>query len=73
MVFNQNQPHFYRGRFSVAQCLTGQLVIVDIFIVDLVITLCFIEMITTGAIIHAKYDHLDFKLEENPVLTTARW
>lgn len=29
--------------------------------------LLYTEMVTTGAIIHAKYDHLEFDLAENPV------
>lgn len=68
MVFNQNQPHFYRGRFSVAPMLDWTTRHCRYFHRQFSHNaLLYTEMITTGAIIHAKYDHLDFKLEENPV------
>ncbi|GJJ79862.1 tRNA-dihydrouridine(20/20a) synthase [Pasteurella canis] len=65
---NQNQPHFYRGRFSVAPMLDWTTRHCRYFHRQFSRhALLYTEMITTGAIIHAKYDHLEFSLTENPV------
>lgn len=65
---NQNQPHFYRGRFSVAPMLDWTTRHCRYFHRQFSHhALLYTEMITTGAIIHAKYDHLEFSLTENPV------
>ncbi|MDO5055548.1 MAG: tRNA dihydrouridine(20/20a) synthase DusA [Pasteurella oralis] len=65
---SQNQPHFYRGRFSVAPMLDWTTRHCRYFHRQFSRhTLLYTEMVTTGAIIHAKYDHLEFSLTENPV------
>ncbi|MFZ7217559.1 tRNA dihydrouridine(20/20a) synthase DusA [Avibacterium avium] len=61
-------PHFYRGRFSVAPMLDWTTRHCRYFHRQFSQhALLYTEMITTGAIIHAKYDHLEFDLVENPV------
>ncbi|TCP95598.1 tRNA-U16,U17-dihydrouridine synthase [Cricetibacter osteomyelitidis] len=63
-----NQPHFYRGRFAVAPMLDWTTKHCRYFHRQFSKhTLLYTEMVTTGAILHAKYDHLDFDLQENPV------
>lgn len=64
----QNQPHFYRGRFSVAPMLDWTTRHCRYFHRQFSQhALLYTEMVTTGAIIHAKYDHLEFSPAENPV------
>lgn len=64
----KNPPHFYRARFSVAPMLDWTTRHCRYFHRQFSQhTLLYTEMVTTGAILHAKYDHLDFSLEENPV------
>ncbi|URL06893.1 tRNA dihydrouridine(20/20a) synthase DusA [Avibacterium sp. 21-595] len=64
----KNTPHFYRGRFSVAPMLDWTTRHCRYFHRQFSQhALLYTEMITTGAIIHAKYDHLEFDLAENPV------
>ncbi|OOF37783.1 tRNA dihydrouridine(20/20a) synthase DusA [Rodentibacter rarus] len=64
----QNQPHFYRGRFSVAPMLDWTTRHCRYFHRQFSKhALLYTEMVTTPAIIHAKYDLLDFDLCENPV------
>lgn len=64
----QNQPHFYRGRFSVAPMLDWTTRHCRYFHRQFSKhALLYTEMVTAPAIIHAKYDHLDFDLQENPV------
>ncbi|MBF0752028.1 MULTISPECIES: tRNA dihydrouridine(20/20a) synthase DusA [unclassified Pasteurella] len=64
----QNQPHFYRGRFSVAPMLDWTTRHCRYFHRQFSQrALLYTEMVTTPAIIHAKYDLLDFDLRENPV------
>ncbi|MFQ1013965.1 tRNA dihydrouridine(20/20a) synthase DusA [Avibacterium paragallinarum] len=61
-------PHFYRGRFSVAPMLDWTTRHCRYFHRQFSQhALLYTEMVTTGAIIHAKYDHLKFDLAENPV------
>ena len=65
---NQNQPHFYRGRFSVAPMLDWTTRHCRYFHRQFSKrALLYTEMVTAPAIIYAKYDHLDFSLAENPV------
>ncbi|MBN6711036.1 tRNA dihydrouridine(20/20a) synthase DusA [Haemophilus haemoglobinophilus] len=60
--------HFYRGRFSVAPMLDWTTRHCRYFHRQFTQrTLLYTEMVTTGAIIHAKYDHLDYDVAENPV------
>ncbi|MCW9715458.1 tRNA dihydrouridine(20/20a) synthase DusA [Avibacterium sp. 21-594] len=60
-------PHFYRGRFSVAPMLDWTTRHCRYFHRQFSQhALLYTEMVTTGAIIHAKYDHLEFDLVENP-------
>ncbi|UXN37226.1 tRNA dihydrouridine(20/20a) synthase DusA [Avibacterium paragallinarum] len=64
----EKQPHFYRGRFSVAPMLDWTTRHCRYFHRQFSQhALLYTEMVTTGAIIHAKYDHLEFDLVENPV------
>ncbi|BFU61814.1 MULTISPECIES: tRNA dihydrouridine(20/20a) synthase DusA [Rodentibacter] len=64
----QNQPHFYRGRFSVAPMLDWTTRHCRYFHRQFSkYALLYTEMVTSPAIIHAKYDHLDFDSRENPV------
>ncbi|MFQ1048094.1 tRNA dihydrouridine(20/20a) synthase DusA [Avibacterium paragallinarum] len=64
----EKQPHFYRGRFSVAPMLDWTTRHCRYFHRQFSQhALLYTEMVTTGAIIHAKYDHLAFDLAENPV------
>ena len=64
----QNLPHFYRGRFSVAPMLDWTTRHCRYFHRQFSKhALLYTEMVTAPAIIHAKYDHLDFDLQENPV------
>ncbi|MFZ7187856.1 tRNA dihydrouridine(20/20a) synthase DusA [Avibacterium avium] len=64
----EKQPHFYRGRFSVAPMLDWTTRYCRYFHRQFSQNaLLYTEMVTTGAIIHAKYDHLEFDLAENPV------
>lgn len=63
-----NLPHFYRGRFSVAPMLDWTTRHCRYFHRQFSQhALLYTEMVTTQAIIHAKYDHLDFDLFEQPV------
>ena len=65
---SENQPHFYRGRFSVAPMLDWTTRHCRYFHRQFSKNaLLYTEMVTAPAIIHAKYDHLDFDLLENPV------
>lgn len=65
---NPNQPHFYRGRFSVAPMLDWTTRHCRYFHRQFSQhALLYTEMVTSQAIIHAKYDHLAFDLAENPV------
>lgn len=65
---NQNQPHFYRGRFSVAPMLDWTTRHCRYFHRQFSRhALLYTEMVTAPAIIHAKYDHLEFDPAENPV------
>ena len=65
---SQNQPHFYRGRFAVAPMLDWTTRHCRYFHRQFSRhALLYTEMVTTQAIIHAKYDHLDFDVAENPV------
>lgn len=65
---NQNQPHFYRGRFSVAPMLDWTTRHCRYFHRQFSQhALLYTEMVTTGAILYAKYDHLAFSPDENPV------
>ena len=64
----QNLPHFYRCRFSVAPMLDWTTRHCRYFHRQFSKhALLYTEMVTAPAIIHAKYDHLDFDLQENPV------
>lgn len=64
----QNPPHFYRGRFSVAPMLDWTTRHCRYFHRQFSRhALLYTEMVTAPAIIHAKYDHLDFDPRENPV------
>ena len=64
----QNLPHFYHGRFSVAPMLDWTTRHCRYFHRQFSKhALLYTEMVTAPAIIHAKYDHLDFDLQENPV------
>lgn len=64
----QNQPHFYRGRFSVAPMLDWTTRHCRYFHRQFSHhALLYTEMVTSQAIIHAKYDHLAFDPVENPV------
>lgn len=68
MKQNQNPLHFYRGRFSVAPMLDWTTRHCRYFHRQFSRhALLYTEMVTTQAIIHAKYDHLDFDLAEQPV------
>ncbi|PJG84857.1 tRNA dihydrouridine(20/20a) synthase DusA [Conservatibacter flavescens] len=59
---------YYRARFSVAPMLDWTTRHCRYFHRQFSrYALLYTEMVTTGAIIHAKYDHLAFSLEENPV------
>ena len=65
---NLNQPHFYRGRFSVAPMLDWTTRHCRYFHRQFSQhALLYTEMVTSQAIIHAKYDHLAFDVAENPV------
>ena len=65
---SENQPHFYHGRFSVAPMLDWTTRHCRYFHRQFSKNaLLYTEMVTAPAIIHAKYDHLDFDLQENPV------
>lgn len=65
---NPNQPHFYRGRFSVAPMLDWTTRHCRYFHRQFSQhALLYTEMVTSQAIIHAKYDHLAFYPAENPV------
>ena len=65
---SQNPPHFYRGRFSVAPMLDWTTRHCRYFHRQFSKhALLYTEMVTAPAIIHAKYDHLDFDARENPV------
>ncbi|MGY4677836.1 tRNA dihydrouridine(20/20a) synthase DusA [Pasteurella sp. P03HT] len=65
---SQNQPHFYRGRFSVAPMLDWTTRHCRYFHRQFSQhALLYTEMVTTGAILYAKYDHLAFSPDENPV------
>ncbi|AKD38382.1 tRNA-dihydrouridine synthase A [Pasteurella multocida subsp. multocida OH4807] len=65
---SQNQPHFYRGRFSVAPMLDWTTRHCRYFHRQFSRhALLYTEMVTTGAILYAKYDHLAFSPDENPV------
>lgn len=60
--------NYYRGRFSVAPMLDWTNRHCRYFHRQFTqYTLLYTEMVTTGAIIHAKYDHLAFDQKENPV------
>ena len=62
---SQNQPHFYRGRFAVAPMLDWTTRHCRYFHRQFSRhALLYTEMVTTQAIIHAKYDHLDFDAAE---------
>ena len=64
----QNQPYFYRGRFSVAPMLDWTTRHCRYFHRQFSKhALLYTEMVTAPAIIHAKYDHLDFDTRENPL------
>ena len=64
----QTQPHFYRGRFSVAPMLDWTTRHCRYFHRQFSQhALLYTEMVTSQAIIHAKYDHLAFDVAENPV------
>ncbi|AMQ93712.1 tRNA-dihydrouridine synthase A [Aggregatibacter actinomycetemcomitans] len=64
----QNPPHFYRGRFAVAPMLNWTTRHCRYFHRQFSRhALLYTEMVTTQAIIHAKYDHLDFDPAEQPV------
>lgn len=64
----QIQPHFYRGRFSVAPMLDWTTRHCRYFHRQFSRNaLLYTEMVTAQAILHAKYDHLDFDVRENPV------
>ncbi|MBN6063858.1 tRNA dihydrouridine(20/20a) synthase DusA [Aggregatibacter actinomycetemcomitans] len=64
----QNPPHFYRGRFAVAPMLDWTTRHCRYFHRQFSRhALLYTEMVTTQAIIHAKYDHLDFDPAEQPV------
>ncbi|OOF70760.1 tRNA dihydrouridine(20/20a) synthase DusA [Rodentibacter caecimuris] len=64
----QNQPHFYRGRFSVAPMLDWTTRHCRYFHRQFSrYALLYTEMVTASAIIHAKYDHLLFNIEEQPL------
>lgn len=68
MRSHPNLPHFYRGRFSVAPMLDWTTRHCRYFHRQFSQhALLYTEMVTTQAIIHAKYDHLDFDLFEQPV------
>ena len=59
---------FYAGRFSVAPMLDWTTRHCRYFHRQFSqYALLYTEMVTTGAILHAKYDHLLYSLEENPV------
>ncbi len=61
-------PHFYSGRFSVAPMLDWTTRHCRYFHRQFTKNaLLYTEMVTTPAIIYAKYDHLDFDIVENPV------
>lgn len=65
---SQNQPHFYRGRFSVAPMLDWTTRHCRYFHRQFSQhALLYTEMVTAQAIIHASYDHLAFSTQENPV------
>ena len=65
---NPNQPHFYRGRFSVAPMLDWTTRHCRYFHRQFSQhALLYTEMVTSQAIIHAKYDHLAFDVAESPV------
>ena len=62
---SENQPHFYRGRFSVAPMLDWTTRHCRHFHRQFSKNaLLYTEMVTAPAIIHAKYDHLDFDLKK---------
>ncbi|THA01168.1 tRNA dihydrouridine(20/20a) synthase DusA [Rodentibacter pneumotropicus] len=64
----QNQPHFYRGRFSVAPMLDWTTRHCRYFHRQFSKhALLYTEMVTAPAIIHAKYDLLGFDPRENSV------
>ncbi|PHO19887.1 tRNA dihydrouridine(20/20a) synthase DusA [Aggregatibacter actinomycetemcomitans] len=64
----QNPPHFYRGHFAVAPMLNWTTRHCRYFHRQFSRhALLYTEMVTTQAIIHAKYDHLDFDPAEQPV------
>lgn len=68
MRSHPNLLHFYRGRFSVAPMLDWTTRHCRYFHRQFSQhALLYTEMVTTQAIIHAKYDHLDFDLFEQPV------
>ncbi|MFY1027008.1 tRNA dihydrouridine(20/20a) synthase DusA [Actinobacillus seminis] len=68
MKLAQNSPHFYRGRCSVAPMLDWTTRHCRYFHRQFSqYILLYTEMVTTGAIIHAKYDHLDFSPPEMPL------
>ncbi|PJG83536.1 tRNA dihydrouridine(20/20a) synthase DusA [Caviibacterium pharyngocola] len=63
-----NSPHFYRGRFSVAPMLDWTTRHCRYFHRQFSRhALLYTEMVTTGAVIHAKYDHLAFDRREGAV------
>lgn len=62
------QQPFYRGRFSVAPMLDWTTRHCRYFHRQFSqYALLYTEMVTTGAIIHASYDHLAFSLPEQPI------
>lgn len=63
-----NQENFYRGRFSVAPMLDWTTRHCRYFHRQFSrYALLYTEMVTTGAILHACYDHLDFDSLEMPI------
>ncbi|WP_040977294.1 tRNA dihydrouridine(20/20a) synthase DusA [Necropsobacter massiliensis] len=68
MKLIENSPHFYRARFSVAPMLDWTTRHCRYFHRRFSrYALLYSEMVTTGALLHAKYDHLAFDPHENPV------
>ncbi len=68
MKLTENPPHFYRARFSVAPMLDWTTRHCRYFHRRFSRhALLYSEMVTTGAILHASYDHLAFDPQENPV------
>ena len=72
---SENQPHFYRGRFSVAPMLDWTTRHCRYFHRQFSKNaLLYTEMVTAPAIIHAKYDHFRFLiLQEKPGLPLQTW